>query len=137
MTLAAENQEIILQAVGAGIMVTLYGVRVEGDKWKFLLDKDEGTMADFLLEEDADLLPKLRTKSEYVDTWDKVLALLDRYPWTRFVPDEVHPEFRDLVWSAVQSRKPRRPEGTERYSYEEWKRFLQSNTADDDDSRCS
>ena len=109
MTLAAENQEVILQAVGAGIMVTLYGVRVEGGKWKFLLDKDEGTMADFLLEEDADLLPKLHTKSEYVDTWDKALALLDRYPWTRFVLQEVHPEFRGLVSSAVQSRTSAQP----------------------------
>jgi len=52
---------------GAGIMVTLCGVRVEGAKWKFFLDRDEGTMADFLDEEDADLLPKLRTKSEYVE----------------------------------------------------------------------
>ena len=109
MVETTENQEIILQMVGAGMMVTLYGVRVEGDKWKFLLDKDEGTMADFLLEADADLLPKLHTKSEYVDTWEKAIALLDRYPWTRFVLQEVHPEFRDLVWSAVQSRKVNDP----------------------------
>ena len=60
---AAEEREIILEAAGAGIKVTLYGVRVEGHKWKFLLDKDEGTMADFLDEEDADVLPKLRSKS--------------------------------------------------------------------------
>ena len=60
---AAEEPEIILQAGDVGIMVTLFGVRVEGGKWKFLLDKDEGTMADFLDEEDADVLPKLRTKS--------------------------------------------------------------------------
>lgn len=137
MTVDAENQEIILQAMGVGILVTLYGVRVDGDKWKFLFDKDEGTMADFLLEEDADLLPMLHTRSEYVDTWDKALSLLDRYPWTRFVPGEVHPEFRDLIWSAVQSRKPRRPEGHELDSYEEWKRFLQGNTADEDDSPSS
>ena len=64
---AAKDREIILQMAGAGIMVTLCGVRVEGAKWKFFLDRDEGTMADFLDEEDADLLPKLRTKSEYVE----------------------------------------------------------------------
>ena len=127
MARAAKEREIILQIAGAGIMITLFGVRVQGDKWKFLLDKDEGTMADFLLEEDADLLPKLHTKSEYVDTWEKALALLDRYPWTWFVPKKVHPEFRDLVWSALQSRNPGRPEGLERYSYEEWKRFLASS----------
>jgi hypothetical protein len=80
MARAAEDREIILQMVGAGIMVKLCGIRVEGGKWKFFLDKDEGTMADFLDEEDADLLPKLRTKSEYVYTWGKALDLLRRYP---------------------------------------------------------
>ncbi len=126
MTGATEDQEIILQMAGVGIMVTLYGVRLRGGKWKFLLDKDEGTMADFLLKEDADLIPKLRTKSEYVDTWAKALALLDRYPWTYFVPKEVHPEFRELVWSAVQSRKGERFWRLEKHCYEAWKRFLTS-----------
>jgi hypothetical protein len=63
MARAAKVREIILQMSGAGIEITLFGVRVGGDKWKFLLDKDEGTMADFLDEEDADVLPKLRSKS--------------------------------------------------------------------------
>jgi len=63
MTEAGEEPEIILQAGGVGILVTLFGIRAEGGKWKFLLDKDEGTMADFLDEEDADVLPKLRSKS--------------------------------------------------------------------------
>jgi hypothetical protein len=122
---AAKEREIILEATGAGIKVTLYGVRVKGGKWRFLLDNDEGTMADFLDEEDADVLPKLRTKSEFVDTWDKALALLNRYPWRWFVPKEVHPEFRDLVWSAVQAREPKEEsEGIKRHIYEGWKRFL-------------
>jgi hypothetical protein len=127
----AEDQETVLQMLGVGIKVTLYGVRVEGDEWKFLLDMNEGTMADFFLEEDdeedADLLRKLRTKSEYVDTWDKALALLDRYPWAWFVPKEVHPEFRDLVWTAIQSRKPKQSERFERHCYGVWKRFLSSH----------
>jgi len=122
----AKNQEIVLQMVGVGIKVTLYGVSLGRDKWKFSLDNDEGTMADFLLEEDADILPMLHTRSEYVDTWDKALALLDRYPWTYFVPKEVHPEFRELVWSAVQSRNGKQSWRLERHCYEEWKRFLTS-----------
>jgi hypothetical protein len=108
---AVGNEEIILQMAGTGISLTLYGVKLGSNKWKFLLDKDEGTMADFLLEEDADLLPTLHTKSEYVSTWDEALILLDRYPWPRFVQVYVHPEFGELVWSTVQSRKSiNRPE---------------------------
>ena len=127
MAIVAEDQEIILQVGCEEISLTLYGVRLGNDKWKFLLDKDEGTMADFLLAEDGDSLPMLHTKSEYVDTWENALALLDRYPWTWFVPKEVHPEFRDLVWSAVQAREPEETEGRKRYLYEGWKRFLASS----------
>jgi hypothetical protein len=124
MARPAKEREIILEAAGAGIVVTLCGIRVKGEKWKFFLDKDEGTMADFLDEEDADVLPKLRTKSEYVDTWDKALALLNKYPWRWFVPQEVHPEFRDLVWCAVQAQEPKETEGIKHHLYEGWKRFL-------------
>ena len=124
---AIRDKEIILQMAGAGLSLTLYGLRLGSDKWKFLLDKDEGTMADFLLEEDADILPMLRTKSECVDTWDKALALIDRYPWTMFVPKEVHPEFRDLMWSAVQSRKPTRPIELKRPLFKAWEYFLRSD----------
>jgi hypothetical protein len=56
------KREIILQASGAGILITLYGIKKKTAKWKFILEKDEGTMADFLLEEDEDLLP-LQTRS--------------------------------------------------------------------------
>ena len=124
MTEAGEDREIILEATGAGIMVTLFGVRVQGGKWKFFLDNDERTMADFLDDEDADVTPQLRAKSEFVDTWDKALALLNKYPWTWFVPQEVHSEFRDLVWSAVQAREPEETDGMKHHLYEGWKRFL-------------
>jgi hypothetical protein len=129
---AAGRQEIILQMGGAGISLTLYGLRLGSDKWKFLLDKDEGTMADFLLEEDADILPKLKTRSE-VDTWAGALALLDRYPWTVFLPRAIHPEFRDLVLSAVQSRKPTRPIELKRPLFKAWEHFLRFDTATKDE----
>ena len=89
--------EIILQAFGAGILITLYGIKKKTGRWKFSLEKDEGTMADFLLEEDEDLLPLLYSQSKYVDTWDKALDLLDKFPWTRLIPKEVHTEFHEPV----------------------------------------
>jgi len=80
------KREIILQDSGAEILITLYGIKEKTAKWKFILEKDEGAMADFLLEEDEDLLPLLYSQSKYVDTWDKALDLLDKFPWTRFIP---------------------------------------------------
>jgi hypothetical protein len=104
MARPAEDQEIILKVGGDEISLTLYGVRLGNDKWKFLLEKDEGTMADFLPEQDAGQLPVLHTRSEYVDTWDKALALLDRYLWAWLPIQQVHFEFTDLVFSAFKSR---------------------------------
>ena len=117
------KREIILQASGAGILITLYGIKKKTAKWKFILEKDEGTMADFLLEEDEDLLPLLYSQSKYVDTWDKALDLLDKFPWTRFIPKEVHTEFHEPVWSAVQKRKPKRLKDWERLPLEKWKQM--------------
>ena len=112
---------MILKACGAGILITLYGIKKKTGKWKFSLERDEGTMADFLLPEDEDLLPLLYSQSEYVDTWDKGMDLLDKFPWTRFEPREVHTEFHEPVWSAVQERKPKQLKDWEHFPLEEWK----------------
>ena len=63
------KREIILQASGAGILITLYGIKKKTAKWKFILEKDEDTMADFLLEEDEDLLPLLEIAPENPVLW--------------------------------------------------------------------
>jgi hypothetical protein len=120
------KREIILQASGAGILITLYGIKKKTAKWKFILEKDEGTMADFLLEEDEDLLPLLYSQSKYVDTWDEALGLLDKCPWPRFVPMEVHPEFCEMVWTAVLERKPGRLKKWERLPLEKWKQLCKN-----------
>jgi hypothetical protein len=42
--------------------------------------------------------------SDWVDTWEGGLALLDKYPWYLFVPLRVHPDFASEIWLAVQER---------------------------------
>jgi hypothetical protein len=118
------KREVLVQACGAGILVTLYGIKLKTGKWKFSLETNEGTMADFLLEEDEDLLPLLYSQSKYVDTWDKALDLLDKFPWTRSIPKEVQTEFHEPVWSAVQKRKPKRLKDWERLPLEKWKQVF-------------
>jgi len=136
MTRVAEDQRIILQMAGAGISVTLYGIKLGSGKWRFSLDKNEAVMADFLSKEDDDLLPTLHSKSGYVNTWAEAVSLLDRYPWTMFVPEHVHPEFLDLVRSAVQTRKPTRPVELKRPLYKAWEHFLRCDTAAKDEGEC-
>jgi hypothetical protein len=106
MATTAEDQEIILKVGCDEISLTLYGVRLGNDKWKFRLDKAEDTMANSLSAEDGDLLPKLQSRSKCVDTWDDAIKLLDQFLWTWYPLKEVHYEFSDLVFSALRSRKP-------------------------------
>jgi hypothetical protein len=66
--------------------------------------------------------------SEWVDSWEAALALLDKYPWHRLHPLAVHPEFKQKIWAAVQERfqKERRSvggQGSFRHYLEPWRKL--------------
>lgn len=104
----ASPSEVILRVGAEGGDLTLYGTR-SPEGWRFsrravdltmdLLDLDDGTSLD--------------ERSAQVGTWSAALALMDRYPWHRLYPLEVHPDFRERVLEAVAARYAAegRPEG--------------------------
>ena len=62
---------------------------------------------------------------ECVDSWDEGLRLLDRYPWARLHPMEVHPEFVERLRAAVAERLARISDRRERErAREKWERVL-------------
>jgi hypothetical protein len=70
--------------------------------------RNESALADLLSEEDRQGIV-FNSESDWVDTWEAALYLLDVYPWHKLHAGQVHPEFRQKVWAAVQSRsKPAR-----------------------------
>ena len=90
------NRELILRVGTEGGDITLYGIRAENG-WRFQRNVVDQTPR--MLEEQ-----EILHASDLVATWEEALVLLDRYPWTRLSPREVHPEFRHAVWAAVEKR---------------------------------
>ena len=86
------DHEKIVEVGAEGGSITLFGVRT-AHGWRFTRSVDESI---------DDL--SSRNRSEAVDSWDAALNLLDKYPWHKLDPLEIHPEFRRQVWTAVKER---------------------------------
>jgi len=98
------SKESILE-VGAEVgLLTLFGSKHASNAWKFWTETDETATYELLDEEDRASLGSPVHKSEVVTTLSEGLALLDRYPWFRLVPLQVHPEFRDAILLEVRKR---------------------------------
>lgn len=97
--------EVILEVGGEGWSKTLIGTRSESG-WRFRIVTDEGTMYDFLADDDRPAEYRHEDwvhVSDWIETWDAALASLGRH-WHRFFPIKVHPDFKQTIWSAVQMR---------------------------------
>lgn len=97
----AQKLEIILQVLAEGGAVTLFGHRDSRGDWQFARGVDDSTAAT-LDEEDGG--EAVQEKTGWVKTWGEALALLDRYPWPMLHCREVHPAFRNQVWTEVTCR---------------------------------
>lgn len=93
--------EIILMIGFEGGSWTIMGIRT-GDGWRFRMKTN--TLA--LCDNEEDRARYIRA-SDWVDSFEAALALIDRYPWHILVPMEVHPDFRLAVWLAVEERRRR------------------------------
>src|ERR1700694_1651688 len=89
-------REVILRVGAEGGAITIYGVRTQ-DGWRFQRNVVDQTP--LMLDEE-----EIRHDSAFTSSWEEALVLLDRYPWPRFYPIQVHPEFRQAIWAAVQKR---------------------------------
>ncbi|TLM69224.1 MAG: DUF262 domain-containing protein [Deltaproteobacteria bacterium] len=100
--------------VGAeGGAISVMGKRDAGGCWTFALVTDESTLG-CLFDEFAG--QDLRS-SELSDSWEGILKMIDRYPWTKLYPLEpFHEDFKKLIWAAVQVR------GTDEHRMGDWAR---------------
>jgi hypothetical protein len=88
--------EVIIK-IGAELgSITIYGMRTERG-WSFRRDVSDQTPE--LLDEEW-----IEHSSATVDTWEGALKLLDKYPWFKLHPIQIHPDFRQQIWLAVQAR---------------------------------
>lgn len=95
-SLSANENEIIIELGAEGGSITLSGFRTE-QGWSFSRQVTDWTPE--LIDEEG-----IQHKSAVLDSWKAALKILDQYPWFRFYPIRVHPEFKQKIWVAVQER---------------------------------
>lgn len=100
--------EVILEVGAEGGSLTLLGIRT-GRGWRFRRGVREQ------IDEDAS-----SHASDWVDSWQDALVILDRYPWRELYPITVHREFRQQVWAAVEREFGHDPSGRRA---EQWRRL--------------
>jgi hypothetical protein len=101
---ARSHAELILRTVDEGGSLTLAAQRTPAG-WKgFTLILDQSPMAGLLGEDAAGIPNEVIQAAGPAETWDGALELLDAYTWAILHPDYVHPEFRQMVVSAVRER---------------------------------
>jgi hypothetical protein len=88
--------EVILEVGAELATLTIFRFRQE-EKTRFQVTVWDG--APELLDE-----PSLIVQSEPIDSWDEAVEALDKYNWHRFLPIQIHEDFRELVWKAFCSR---------------------------------
>jgi hypothetical protein len=118
----AEAGEIILKALAEGGSLTLLGIKA-ANGWRFRIVRDESTLADLLSEEDRASI-EFRSESDWVDSWQDALALLNKYRWHMMTARQIHPDFKQQIWVAVQDRAAReaRRDRLVRWQLSQWQR---------------
>lgn len=97
---------VILEIGSEGGSITVTGSR-SGDGWQFGVQVSDWTSG--LLDE-----PVEPRQPATAASWADALQKLDRYPWARLVPLNVHPEFRQAVLKAVMQRLSAQDEHNQR-----------------------
>lgn len=113
-----QKPKIIVRIGAEGGSITLFGYEVSHGDWRFCRAVNDQTPT--ILPESDGGGSAIKHSSQWVNTWDEGLALLDRYPWARLRGLEVHPDFRKRVWAAVTERLENRAGSRTLYSREEW-----------------
>src|SRR5208282_2757906 len=89
--------EVVLEVGAEGGSLTLRRERDADGDWQFWVERNETALYDLLSEEDRSEIGGYFAQTGYVYSFHEALDLLDKYPWFRLYPVQVHPEFLDAV----------------------------------------
>jgi hypothetical protein len=102
--------ETIVEFLLGGGSVALTGRRAADGTWGLEVVADEAAHRAYLGEEEWERPHGVRGPTGPVENWEKALAALDCWAWAMCAPKQVHPEFRQDVWSALLERTINAPE---------------------------
>jgi hypothetical protein len=125
---AADGSVVVLEVGAEGGSLTLVGRPAATGEWQFARVVDDQTEALFGESGIAVSPPPALQSIDWVEGWEAALRLLDRYPWARLHPLEVHPEFAERVWVAVEERlASESQDSSTEYARGKWERVFGQN----------
>lgn len=95
--------EIVLKVGGSGGSVTLLRWQTSSGELTWTMETNEVALYDLLESEDG-FNPRDAVRRKHADSFDDAIKLLDKYPWPRLYPMEVHPRYREAILMAVLER---------------------------------
>jgi hypothetical protein len=98
------SHEIVLEVGAEGGSLTLLRAKAKSGEWQFWIERNETAVYDLLSEEDRGEIGKYFAQTGYVHSFQEALQLLDKYPWFRLYPVEVHREYRSFILAEVRKR---------------------------------
>jgi HD domain len=96
-------RETIFEVGAEGGSLVVFRERNAQGMWEYRAQRDETTMSDVLPDEKFDK-GVLFERSGPTGTFEDALSQLDRYPWFKLYPMQVHPDFARLVLREVRRR---------------------------------
>jgi hypothetical protein len=101
---AKRAPETVLKVASEGGGLQLLREKQKDNNYQFWTERDETTMSELLDDDDLVGVGDLFSRSSRVDSLDEAFRELDRYPWHRFYPSEVHPDLRVEVLREVRRK---------------------------------
>jgi hypothetical protein len=102
-------EEIVLRVGAEGGSLTVYRVPFDEGRWLWHVVTNEVALYD-LLGDDDDLDPSGALQRTSAESFEDAIERLDRYPWVRLYPLQVHKDYREAVLRAVLDRGGEREE---------------------------
>jgi hypothetical protein len=94
----------VLKVGSEGGGLQLFREKQKGNNYQFWTERDETAISELLDDDDLIGVGELTSRSSRVDSLDQALRELNRYPWHRFHPIEVHPDLRVEVLREVRRK---------------------------------
>jgi hypothetical protein len=98
---AKRAPEIVLQVASEGGGLKLLREKHKGNNYQFWTERNESAMSGLLDDDDLVDVGDLTSRSSRFNSLDEAFRELNRYPWHRFSPIEVHPDLRVEVLREV------------------------------------
>jgi hypothetical protein len=97
------DEEVVLRVGAEGGSLTVYRVPSTDGQWYWEVETNEVATYDLLSEAD-DLDAASSVRRTRVRSLEDALVVLDKYPWVRLTPIQVHADYRDVILHAVFER---------------------------------